>query len=145
MFYNILPSFWRRGGRTNCLSIIYNLSFRPGWLICRSDLLLFLLITFIISSFTYSGSWNTNLFSNLNTVNPRLSIYLSLASSFWILWYSPWGFPSSSIITLSETQQKSTMYLSILYCLLNFLPSRLFDFNKFHSAASADVPLFQNF
>jgi len=48
------------------------------WLI-RS--VLFLLITFLISSFKYSGSWGTNLFSNLNTVNPRLSRYLSLFTS----------------------------------------------------------------
>ena len=38
--------------------------------------------------------------------------------------------------------EKSTMQWPIMYCLLNFLPSRFFDFKIFHNAASAEVDLF---
>jgi len=34
------------------------------------------------------------------------------------------------------------MHLSILYCLLNFLPSSFFDFKIFHNVATAEVDLF---
>jgi hypothetical protein len=43
-----------------------------------------LLNAFLISPKTFSGSWKTNLFSNLKTVNPNATRYLSLFLSFSI-------------------------------------------------------------
>ena len=60
-----------------------------------TSLIFFLFKILLISPVKYSGSWNTNLFSNLNTVNPNVSRYLSLISSLYTLWHSPWEFPSS--------------------------------------------------
>ena len=51
---------------------------RPGWLICLSGRLFFL--KSFLSHFSNSGSRNTNLFSNLSTVNPKRSSLLSLFS-----------------------------------------------------------------
>jgi hypothetical protein len=53
----------------------YKFQYRPGWLIVYSKSESFLMKVFLISSFTNSGYWNTNLFSNLSIEYLRLPSY----------------------------------------------------------------------